>query len=80
MFPPNLRAVLVSALFLLILLGLSGGCDMRGCICHEALTIRQSSQQGEAVKSLQLGHGQTGDRARIDMTIPANMNASLCLC
>lgn len=80
MFPPNLRAVLVAALFLLILLGLSNGCDMRGCICHEALTIRQNSQQGEAVKSLQLGHEQTGDRAHIDMTIPANMNASLCLC
>jgi hypothetical protein len=72
-----IRWLLVASL---LSLSATTGCDMRGCICHEALTIRRATQDGAEAKQLQLGHEQQGPGAVIDMKIPANMNASLCLC
>jgi hypothetical protein len=56
------------------------GCDLRGCICQEALVIKRNVEDEKQSKELQLGNTQTGEGATINMKIPANMNASLCLC
>jgi hypothetical protein len=70
-----------SAALFLFLLAASSGCDMRGCICHEALTVDRSVKEiGKEETRLILGNKQTGEAAEINMKVPATMNASLCVC
>jgi hypothetical protein len=54
---------------------------MRGCICHEALTVDRSVKEiGKEETRLILGNKQTGEAAEVSLKIPATMNASLCVC
>lgn len=65
---------------IVLLIASTSGCDMRGCICHETLTVRRTVEEDGDKKTLRLGHHQLGEGAEINMKIPANMNASLCVC
>jgi hypothetical protein len=70
----------IAACLIVLLVPTMTGCDMRGCMCHEALVIKRAVEAEKEIKELQIGHQQKGEAAVVDMKIPANMNASLCLC
>jgi hypothetical protein len=70
----------IAVCLIVLLVPTMTGCDLRGCVCHEALVVKRNVAEENQSKELQIGHEQKDGGAVIDMKIPANMNASLCLC
>lgn len=62
-----------AALALLLLLA---DCAGTGCLCHETASVKRSKPTSQTIVAPQ----QSGPPASVTITVPPQMNATVCLC
>ena len=75
------RSWLVLAFILALCIPLGSGCSIEGCACGQEGHFLRGKQGRTTTTIVETPEEeQKGEHARIEMTIPPNMNAVACVC